>query len=148
MIVGALVMVRRFSGVHPAVFVLVGMVFTGIGNLLNGLVPAIGYVFFAQILGGAGNGMGLVGEDTLVQRYVPGHLLGRVFGTFAAMIFLGSTIAYGVGGIFVDATSPRTALVVSGIGVFAVVAAAWPVLSRAASSSAGRSAPPAGTAEG
>jgi MFS family permease len=148
MIVGALVMVRRFSGVHPAVFVLVGMVFTGIGNLLNGLVPAIGYVFFAQILGGAGNGMGLVGEDTLVQRYVPGHLLGRVFGTFAAMIFLGSTIAYGVGGIFVDTTSPRTALVVSGIGVFAVVAAAWPVLSRAASSSAGRSAPPAGPAAG
>jgi MFS family permease len=148
MIIGALVMVRRFSGVHPAVFMLVGMVFTGIGNLLTGLAPALAFVFFTQLLGGAGNGIGLVGEDTLVQRYVPGHLLGRVFGTFAATIFIGSTIAYGLGGIFVDATSPRTALITSGIGVFCVVAAAWPVLSRAAarSGAAGPEPPPAAAA--
>ena len=132
MIIGALAMVRRFSGVHPAMFMLVGMVFTGAGNLLGGLAPALGFVFFTQALGGAGNGIGLVGEDTLIQRHAPGHLLGRVFGTFAATIFMGSTIAYGLGGIFVDATSPRTVLIASGIGVFVVVAAAWRVLSRAA----------------
>jgi MFS family permease len=147
MIVGALVMVRRFAGVHPAFFMLVGMVFTGAGNLLAGLAPALGYVFFTQLLGGAGNGIGLVGEDTLLQRHVPGHLLGRVFGTMAATIFLGSTIAYGLGGLLVDATSPRTAMVLSGAGVFVVVAAAWPVLSRAASAGA-PAAPPAGPAAG
>jgi MFS family permease len=147
MIVGALVMVRRFSRVHPAIFVLVGMTFTGAGNLLGGLAPALGFVFFTQLVGGAGNGMGLVGEDTLVQRYVPGHLLGRVFGTISATIFVASTIAYGAGGLLVDATSARTALIISGVGVFAVVAAAWPVLSRAATA-AGPAAPPAGPAAG
>jgi hypothetical protein len=104
-------------------------------------------VFFTQLVGGAGNGMGLVGEDTLVQRYVPGHLLGRVFGTISATIFVASTIAYGAGGLLVDATSARTALIISGVGVFAVVAAAWPVLSRAARA-AGPAAPPAGPAAG
>jgi MFS family permease len=146
MIIGALVMVRRFSGVHPAIFVLVGMAFTGAGNLLGGLAPVLGFVFFTQLLAGAGNGMGLVGEDTLVQRSVPGHLLGRVFGTIAATIFIASTIAYAGGGLLVDATSARTALIVSGAGVFAVLAAAWPVLSRAARSAP--AAPPAGPAGG
>jgi MFS family permease len=107
------------------------MLFTAAGNLLVGLAPAVGFVLAFQLLGGVGNGIGLVGEDTLIQRHVPAPLLGRVFGAIATAIFLGNTIAYTVGSVFVDVTSPRTALVVSGIAVFGVAAAAWPVLRRA-----------------
>jgi sugar phosphate permease len=110
------------------------MIFTGAGNLLVGASPVIGLVIAFQLLGGVGNGLGLVGEDTLIQRYVPGHLLGRVFGAIATSIFLGSTIAYALGGVFVDVTSPRIALIASGIAVFGVAGATWPALRRAARS--------------
>jgi hypothetical protein len=43
----------------------------------------------------------------------------------------------------VDVTSPRAALVASGIAVFAVTAFAWPALSRAAASDREAAAPPA-----
>jgi MFS family permease len=105
--------------------------FTAAGNLLVGLAPAVGFVLAFQLVGGVGNGLGLVGEDTLIQRHVPPHLLGRVFGALATAIFLGNAVAYTLGSVFVDATSPRTALVVSGVAVFGVVALAWPVLRRA-----------------
>ena len=134
MILGAVGLVRRWSSVHPATVVSVGMIFTGAGNLLVGASPVIGLVIAFQLLGGVGNGLGLVGEDTLIQRYVPGHLLGRVFGAIATSIFLGSTIAYALGGVFVDVTSPRTALIASGIAVFGVAGATWPALRRAARS--------------
>ncbi|HEY2600611.1 MAG TPA: MFS transporter [Thermoleophilaceae bacterium] len=144
MIAAALGLVRRWSPVHPATIVLVGMLFTGLGNLLVGVAPAIGLVVAFQALGGIGNGLGLVGEDTLLQRHAPEHMLGRVFGAFGASVFLGSTIAYAAGGVFVDATSPRTALIASGIAVFVVAALTWPALSRAAASDPGEvRAPPA-----
>jgi predicted MFS family arabinose efflux permease len=130
MIIGALGLVRRWSAVHPATIVAVGMLFTGAGNLLVGLSPAIGFVMAFQLLGGVGNGIQLVGEDTLVQRHVPEHLMGRAFAAIATSIFLGQMLTYALGGIFVDATSPRTALVVSGIAVFAVAAWVWPALRR------------------
>jgi MFS family permease len=143
MIAGALGLVRRWSGIHPATIVLVGMLFTAAGNLLVGAAPVIALVIVFQTLGGIGNGLGLVGEDTLLQRRVPEHLLGRVFGAVASAIFLGSTIAYAAGGVFVDATSPRTALIASGIAVFVVAGLAWPALSRAAASDRVAQAPPA-----
>jgi MFS family permease len=132
MIIGALGLVRRWSAVHPATIVLVGMLFTASGNLLVGVAPVIGLVIVFQSLAGVGNGVGLVGEDTLLQQRVPEHLLGRVFGALAAALFLGNTIAYAAGGVLVDVTSPRTALIASGIAVFLVTALAWPALSRAA----------------
>jgi MFS family permease len=143
MIAGALGLVRRWSKVHPATVVLVSMLFTGAGNLLVGVSPVIGLVIVFMALAGVGNGLVLVGEDTLLQRHVPERLLGRVVGAQAAAIFLGSTIAYALGGLLVDATSPRTALVVSGIGVFVVTALVWPVLSRAVANDRAGPAPPA-----
>lgn len=138
MILGALGLVRRWSGVHPATVVLTGMVFTACGNVLVGAAPLLGLVIAFQMLGGLGNGVGLVGEDTLLQRHVPQHLLGRVFGAVSAAIFLGNTVAYALGGLLVDATSPRAALIGSGVAVFGVVALAWPALSRAAAGALSR----------
>jgi MFS family permease len=132
MIAGAVGLVRRWSGVHPATIVSVGMVFTAAGNLMVGAAPVIGPVIAFQALGGVGNGLGLVGEDTLIQRHVPEQLLGRVFGAIATSIFIGNTIAYAAGGVIVDATSPRAALIGSGIAVFAVAGLTWPALRKAA----------------
>jgi MFS family permease len=132
MILGALGLLRRWSGVPPALVVAVSMLFTGAGNLLVGLSPAVLLVMLFQLLAGIGNGLTLVGQDTLLQRHVPGHLLGRTFGAVTAAVFVGSTVAYAGGGVLVDATSPRVALVASGLAVFVVTAAAWPTLRRAA----------------
>jgi MFS family permease len=143
MIAGALGLVRRWSRVHPATVVLVSMLFTGAGNLLVGVSPTIGLVIVFMGLAGVGNGLILVGEDTLLQRHVPQRLLGRVTGAQAAAIFLATTLTYAAGGVFVDVTSPRTVLIVSGVAVFVVTALVWPVLSRAAASDRAAAVPPA-----
>ena len=143
MIVGALGLVRRWSSVHPATIVLVSMLFAGAGNLLVGVSPAIGLLILFMAVAGVGNGLTLIGQDTLLQRHVPEHLLGRVFGAVGSAIFIGTTVTYAAGGAFVDATSPRTAMIVSGIAVFAVTAFAWPALSRAAANDREAAAPPA-----
>ena len=143
MIAGALGLIRRWSKAHPATIVLVSMLFTAAGNLLVGVSPVIGLVIVFMALAGVGNGLILVGEDTLLQRHVPERLLGRVTGAQAAAIFLGSTVTYALGGVLVDVTSPRTALIVSGIAVFVVTALVWPVLSRAALNDRAGPAPPA-----
>ena len=132
MILGAVGLVRRWASVPPALVIAVSMLFTGAGNLLVGLSPAVVLVMLFQMLAGIGNGLTLVGQDTLLQRHVPGHLLGRAFGAVATAVFVGSTVAYAGGGVLVDVTSPRVALVASGIAVFVVTAAAWPTLRRAA----------------
>jgi len=143
MIAGALGLVRRWSSVHPATIVLVSMLFAGAGNLLVGVAPVIGLLIVFMAVAGIGNGLALVGQDTLLQRHVPEHLLGRVFGAVGSAIFIGTTVTYAAGGAFVDATSPRAAMIVSGIAVFAVTAFAWPALSRAAANDREAAAPPA-----
>ena len=48
-------------------------------------------------------------------------MLGRVFGVTSTAAFIGGGIAYAVGGVLLDATSPRFVFVLAGVGVLAVV---------------------------
>jgi hypothetical protein len=46
-------------------------------------------------------------------------MLGRVFGLTKTAAFLGSGLAYAIGGVLVDLMSPRAVFVAASVGVFA-----------------------------
>ncbi len=94
-----------------------GWLLTAAGTLATGLAPGLAAAVGAQWLGGVGNGMGNVGGDTLIQRTVPPAMRGRVFGLTSTAAFLGSGLAYAIGGVLVDMLTPRAVFVAASVGV-------------------------------
>jgi MFS family permease len=96
-----------------------GWFLTTASTLATGIAPAIGVVVAAQWLGGVGNGGANVGGATMIQRTVPAAMRGRVFGLVSTAAFLGSGLAYAIGGVLVDLMSARMVFVAASAGVLA-----------------------------
>ncbi|MGZ6545459.1 MAG: MFS transporter [Actinomycetota bacterium] len=114
----------------PRTLFIGGWLLTAVGTLLTGSAPAVWLAALAQATGGAGNGADNVASDTLIQGSVPREMLGRVFGVTSTAAFVGGGIAYAVGGVLLDATSPRFVFLFAGVGVLAVVGVAHVMLPR------------------
>ena len=84
----------------------------------------MGFVIPFQVLAGAGNGVDNVASETLIQQRVPGPMLGRVFGLTGTAANAGASAAALLGGTLLDLTSPRTVLVIGGVGGLIVTAVA------------------------
>jgi MFS family permease len=102
-----------------------GFAVSSIGNLLTGLAWAVAAAFTVQLVRGAGIAAMDVASNTLLQRLVPDHLLGRVFGNLYAAVGIAAGVAYIGGGLLLDATSaPTTFLVAGAAGTLATIAVA------------------------
>ena len=130
MLAASLVLTRWERLVSARTAFLAGWFLTAIGTLATGLAPALVAVAIAQWAGGVGNGAGNIGADTLLQRSVPAAMRGRVFGLMSTAAFLGSGLAYAIGGVLVDHLSTRSVFVVASTGVFAIAAVAVVLLPR------------------
>ncbi|MEY2458263.1 MAG: hypothetical protein QOG30_93, partial [Acidimicrobiaceae bacterium] len=123
LLVGFIALGRRTPG-RAASIALAGFALCSAGNLFTGLAPALVLAFVAQ----AGRGMGAslidVGTTTLVQRSAPPEIRARVFANLYGGVGLAAAISYVAGGALVDATSPRTVLIVAGVGGLASTAVA------------------------
>ncbi|MFC9996081.1 hypothetical protein [Nocardia sp. NPDC127526] len=64
-----------------------------------------------------------VAANTLIQRSVPARMLGRVFGSLYGAIGVAVALSYLGGGLLLDLTDPRTALVAAGAGGLIATAA-------------------------
>jgi len=124
MITASLVLVRKQPLSAAALFAL-GWVGTAVGNFGVGLAPAIYLAVVAQFVGGGGNGMCIVGSDTLIQRTVPKPMLGRAAGIAGSAPFLGMLVAYAVGGILVDTVGARATYFISGTATAVVAVFVW-----------------------
>lgn len=113
MVVTSVFLVRGHSLSAGALFVL-GWVGTALGNFGVGLAPTVSVAIGAQLIGGAGNGIGLVGGDTLIQQSVPNAMRGRVFGIAGTAPVVGLLVADAAGGFLVDAFGARTTFLISG----------------------------------
>lgn len=130
MLAASLVLTRWQRLVSARTAFLAGWLLTAVGTLATGLAPVLVAVAFAQWVGGIGNGAGNVGAETLLQRSVPAAMRGRVFGLMSTAAFLGSGIAYAIGGVLVDLVATRTVFLVASAGVFVIVAVAVVMLPR------------------
>jgi MFS family permease len=104
----------------------VGLVATG--SIATALLPTLVAVAIAQAVGGLGNGAENVATDTLVQRLVPRHLLGRAFGAIATAAQLGSAVAYVAAGPLIGLVGPESAFLIGGIGTGLALLVALPAL--------------------
>ncbi len=104
------------------------IVATAAGTAGLGVVPTLAAVYPVQIIGGIGNGVDVATGNTLLQRHAPPAMLGRIMGSSQVATSLGFLVAYLGGGALVDATSPRTAFVIAGVGTLTALLALGPVV--------------------
>ena len=105
---------RTRARVAMPALLLAGFAVSSAGNLLTGLAWAVAAAFAVQAVRGLGVAALDVAATTLVQRIVPPRLLGRVFGTLYGGIGVAAALAYLLGGLLLDRTSPRVAFVAAG----------------------------------
>jgi MFS family permease len=121
MILASLLMLRFAMRVPPRALFLAGWAISAAGTLATGLAPVLLIAIGFQVLAGSGNGLDNIARDTLIQRTVPGAMLGRVYGLTGTAAFLSSGLAYAAGGVLLDFMSARTVFVIAGAGTFAAV---------------------------
>lgn len=117
MVVAPLLFLPWIEKTPPGSILLTGMGLTGIGLLFTGFAPIISLVFLAQTVGGMGNGLQNLANDSFIQKTVPRRMLGRTFGSVYSAAHLAAAIAYIVGGAFLDLTSTRFVFITAGAGV-------------------------------
>jgi MFS family permease len=100
----------------PAFWLVGGAVAGAVGTVLTGIAPSAAVACAGQAVAGAGNTADLVGTDTLIQEWVPAHMLGRAFGTVYSGAQLASALSYIVAGPLVALTGARTTFVIGGAG--------------------------------
>ena len=115
----------------PAGVYLTGLAVSGAGGIATGAAPGVGAAVAFQAGAGVGNGLENVASNTLIQRHVAPAMLGRVFGLVGTAAYAGSGIAALIGGLYLDATSPRVVLITGGAGGLLALALALRPLLRA-----------------
>ena len=96
-----------------------------------GVAPSLGSLAAVQAVAGSGNGIEIVASETIIQQRVPRGMIGRVYGFTSSATSLGLGIALALGGLLVDATSPRTTFLIAAAGGLLVTLAVAPTLLRA-----------------
>jgi MFS family permease len=116
LLAGYALLARRAARLAMGGLLVAGFAVSSVGNLLTGLAWAVGAAFALQTVRGLGIAAMDVASNTLVQRLVPGGLLGRVFGTLYGGIGAAAALSYVAGGVLLDATSAPVTFVVAGAG--------------------------------
>jgi len=101
------------------------------GSFGGAIAPSVGVLAPFEAIAGAGNGIEVVAMETIVQQRVPRGMIGRVYGFISSATSLGLGVSMGLGGVIVDATSPRTAFLLATIGGLLTVLAVAPTMLRA-----------------
>ena len=114
LLAGYALLARARGGAPMTALLLAGFAVSSAGNLLTGLAWAVAAAFAVQAVRGLGIAAMDVAATTLVQRNVPQHLLGRVFGTLYGGIGVAAAFAYLLGGLLLDRTTPRVAFIAAG----------------------------------
>lgn len=130
MLLASLACTRLARGRSPIALLIVAVVATGAGTVINGLAPVLAVVIAAQLIAGAGNAVENIGYDTVVQDLVPRPFLGRVFGTMGTAAQLGAAFAYTAGSFLVGLVGARATFVLAGAGTVAVLLVLVPALNR------------------
>jgi len=102
----------------------------GTGYLGLAAAPSLAVACCASVLGGAGNGVQWVSAISAVQELTVAGMQARVMSVLESIGAAMPGVGYLLGGILASGGNPRTTFLVAGIGVFAIVAIAVPVMGK------------------
>lgn len=129
MVVGSVV----FAAVRRAplpVLLLFSTIAVGVGYLGLAVAPTLAAACAASVIGGAGNGVQWVSAISAVQELTTQGMQARVMSVLESIGAAMPGVGYLLGGLIVTGADPRTAFLVAGLGVFAIVAIAVPIMGR------------------
>jgi MFS family permease len=127
MVLGSLVFaaVRRAS---LALLLFVSTLAVGAGYLGLAAAPNLALACAASILGGTGNGVQWVSTISAVQEMTVAGMQARVMSVLESIGAAMPGLGFILGGVIAATATPRTAFLIAGIGVFAIVALVTPIL--------------------
>lgn len=102
----------------------------GAGYLGLSLAPSLAVACMASVLGGAGNGVQWVAAVSAVQELTVEGMQARVMSVMESIGTAMPGVGFVLGGLIAAVTGPRTTFLVAGVGVFAIVLTAVPLLGR------------------
>ncbi len=118
-------LLARAANTSMTVLLVAGFAVSSVGNLLTGLAWAVSAAFTVQLIRGVGIAAMDVASNTMLQRLVPDHMLGRVFGNLYGAIGAAAGVSYVGGGLLLDAIgAPATFVIAGTAGTLATVAVA------------------------
>jgi Transmembrane secretion effector len=100
----------------------------GLGYLGMAVAPTLAVACVASAIGGAGNGVQWVTLVSAVQELTAQNMQARVMSVLESIGAAMPGIGYLLGGVIVAGQDPRTAFLVAGLGVVAIVAVSAPLL--------------------
>jgi len=116
LVIGYALLTRFASMTKMLPLLVIGFAVTSAGNLLTGLAWAVWAALALQTIRGLGIAALDVAINTHLQRVVPAHMLGRVFGNLYGAIGLAAGISYVFGGLLLQHTDARVTFVTAGAG--------------------------------
>jgi MFS family permease len=102
----------------------------GAGYLGIAAAPTLALACTAAVIGGAGNGVQWVSAISAVQELTVAGMQARVMSVLESIGAAMPAVGYLAGGLIATAASPRTTILVTGLGVLATVAVASVALGR------------------
>jgi MFS family permease len=100
----------------------------GAGYLGLAAAPTLAFACGASVIGGAGNGVQWVSAISAVQELTVAGMQARVMSVLESIGAAMPGVGYLLGGLITSAVSPRATFLVAGVGVFAIVAVAAPLM--------------------
>jgi MFS family permease len=127
MVLGSLVFaaVRRAS---LALLLFLSTLVVGAGYLGLAVAPTLAAACAASVLGGTGNGVQWVSTISAVQEMTVAGMQARVMSVLESIGAAMPGLGFIIGGVIAATASPRTAFLIAGVGVFAIVAIITPIL--------------------
>jgi MFS family permease len=127
MVLGSLVFaaLRRAS---LALLLFFSTIAVGAGYLGLAAAPSLALACAASALGGTGNGVQWVSTISAVQEMTVQGMQARVMSVLESIGAAMPGVGFVIGGVVAAAASPRTTFLIAGLGVFAIVAVAAPIL--------------------
>jgi MFS family permease len=136
MLAGSFWIMRGGAGWAATRLYLLSCTLTSLASIGSGVAPSLAALAPAQAIAGSGNGIEIVAGETIIQQQVPRGMIGRVSGFTSSATSFGLGVALALGGLLVDATSPRTTFLIAAAGGLLVTACAAPILLRAPAAAA------------
>lgn len=100
----------------------------GVGYLGMAAAPGLAVACAASVVGGGGNGVQWVAMVSVVQELTSQAMQARVMSVLESVGSAMPGVGYLVGGLVATSHNPRATFLVAGLGVFAIVAIAAPLL--------------------